>query len=171
MMGHGMAAQFAERRPWGARHRPPQPGARRGSRGAAAPAKPPDLGAIAHDSDVHCALRFHLENCRGDNCRPEAASCASGRSSSMPAPRSRNRPAASPANWRRLGIGYADAPLTGGPEQAASAELGVLCGAALKHFRRILAAAHLLCHHHPPFGARRVRAMRPSSFPTFLSPA
>lgn len=27
-----------------------------------------------------------------------------------------------------LGVGYADAPMTGGPEQAANAELGVLCG-------------------------------------------
>ena len=29
-----------------------------------------------------------------------------------------------------LGVGYADAPVTGGPEQAAGAELGVLCGAS-----------------------------------------
>ena len=33
-----------------------------------------------------------------------------------------------------LGIGYADAPLTGGPEQAATGELGVLCGADEKTF-------------------------------------
>jgi 3-hydroxyisobutyrate dehydrogenase-like beta-hydroxyacid dehydrogenase len=33
-----------------------------------------------------------------------------------------------------LGVGYADAPLTGGPEQAAAAELGVLCGADQKTF-------------------------------------
>jgi 3-hydroxyisobutyrate dehydrogenase-like beta-hydroxyacid dehydrogenase len=37
-----------------------------------------------------------------------------------------------------LGIGYADAPLTGGPEQAASAELGVLCGASPEIFASIL---------------------------------
>jgi len=33
-----------------------------------------------------------------------------------------------------LGVGFADAPLTGGPEQAASAELGVLCGASPEIF-------------------------------------
>lgn len=37
-----------------------------------------------------------------------------------------------------LGVGYADAPLTGGPEQAASAELGVLCGASPEIFSSIL---------------------------------
>jgi 3-hydroxyisobutyrate dehydrogenase-like beta-hydroxyacid dehydrogenase len=37
-----------------------------------------------------------------------------------------------------LGVAYADAPLTGGPEQAASAELGVLCGASPETFSSIL---------------------------------
>ncbi len=37
-----------------------------------------------------------------------------------------------------LGIAFADAPLTGGPEQAAAAELGVLCGAGPEVFARIL---------------------------------
>ena len=37
-----------------------------------------------------------------------------------------------------LGVGYADAPLTGGPEQAANAELGVLCGASPEIFASIL---------------------------------
>jgi len=37
-----------------------------------------------------------------------------------------------------LGIAYADAPVTGGPEQAAAAELGVLCGASPEVFARIL---------------------------------
>jgi 3-hydroxyisobutyrate dehydrogenase-like beta-hydroxyacid dehydrogenase len=37
-----------------------------------------------------------------------------------------------------LGAGYADAPLTGGPEQAANAELGVLCGASPEIFASIL---------------------------------
>jgi len=37
-----------------------------------------------------------------------------------------------------LGVGYADAPMTGGPEQAASAELGVLCGAGPETFASIL---------------------------------
>jgi 3-hydroxyisobutyrate dehydrogenase-like beta-hydroxyacid dehydrogenase len=36
-----------------------------------------------------------------------------------------------------LGIGYADAPLTGGPEQAAKAELGALVGADAETFARI----------------------------------
>ena len=36
-----------------------------------------------------------------------------------------------------LGVGYADAPMTGGPEQAANAELGVLCGASPKIFATI----------------------------------
>lgn len=36
-----------------------------------------------------------------------------------------------------LGVGYADIPLTGGPEQAERAELGVLCGAREETFRRI----------------------------------
>ena len=33
-----------------------------------------------------------------------------------------------------LGVGFADAPLTGGPEQAATAQLGVLCGASPEIF-------------------------------------
>jgi hypothetical protein len=33
-----------------------------------------------------------------------------------------------------LGVGYADAPLTGGPEQAATAQLGVFCGASPEVF-------------------------------------
>ena len=37
-----------------------------------------------------------------------------------------------------LGIAYADAPMTGGPEQAAAAELGVLCGASPETFAAIL---------------------------------
>ena len=37
-----------------------------------------------------------------------------------------------------LGVGFSDAPLTGGPEQAASAELGVLCGASPEIFASIL---------------------------------
>ena len=37
-----------------------------------------------------------------------------------------------------LGIGYADAPMTGGPEQAAKAELGVLCGASPEVYASIL---------------------------------
>jgi 3-hydroxyisobutyrate dehydrogenase-like beta-hydroxyacid dehydrogenase len=37
-----------------------------------------------------------------------------------------------------LGIAYADAPMTGGPEQAASADLGVLCGASPETFESIL---------------------------------
>ena len=37
----------------------------------------------------------------------------------------------------RLAIGYADAPMSGGPEQAAKAELGVLCGADDKTFAAI----------------------------------
>lgn len=37
----------------------------------------------------------------------------------------------------RVGVGYADAPLTGGPEQAEKAELGVLCGADDKTFAAI----------------------------------
>ncbi len=46
-----------------------------------------------------------------------------------------------PAVTRRLaqelaaiGVGYADAPMTGGPEQAEAAELGVLCGADAKTY-------------------------------------
>ena len=37
----------------------------------------------------------------------------------------------------RLGVAYADAPVTGGPEQAMAAELGVLLGADDKTFARI----------------------------------
>ena len=37
-----------------------------------------------------------------------------------------------------MGVGYADAPLTGGPEQAAAGELGVLCGADAKTFAAIM---------------------------------
>jgi 3-hydroxyisobutyrate dehydrogenase-like beta-hydroxyacid dehydrogenase len=36
-----------------------------------------------------------------------------------------------------LGVAYADAPLTGGPEQAAKSELGVVCGASPETFRVI----------------------------------
>ncbi len=52
-----------------------------------------------------------------------------------------------------LGVGYADAPLTGGPEQAASAELGVLCGASPEIFAGILPLlscfATTICHMGP----------------------
>ena len=41
-----------------------------------------------------------------------------------------------------LGIGYADAPMTGGPEQAANAELGVLCGASPEVYSGILSLLH-----------------------------
>ena len=41
-----------------------------------------------------------------------------------------------------LGIGYADAPMTGGPEQAANAELGVLCGASPEVYSGILPLLH-----------------------------
>ena len=37
----------------------------------------------------------------------------------------------------KLGVAYADAPLTGGPEQAAKSELGVLCGASPETFKLI----------------------------------
>ncbi len=49
-------------------------------------------------------------------------------------------PAATRDLARRLsanGIAYADAPLTGGPDQAAKGELGVLCGAQDDTFRKI----------------------------------
>ena len=36
-----------------------------------------------------------------------------------------------------MGVAYADIPLTGGPEQAEKAELGVLCGATDETFARI----------------------------------
>jgi 3-hydroxyisobutyrate dehydrogenase-like beta-hydroxyacid dehydrogenase len=36
-----------------------------------------------------------------------------------------------------MGVAYADAPLTGGPEQAETAQLGVLCGADAKTFASI----------------------------------
>jgi len=38
------------------------------------------------------------------------------------------------ADLTRLGVAFADAPLTGGPEQAARSELGVLCGASAETF-------------------------------------
>jgi 3-hydroxyisobutyrate dehydrogenase-like beta-hydroxyacid dehydrogenase len=37
-----------------------------------------------------------------------------------------------------LRVGYADAPMTGGPEQAANAELGVLCGASPEAYASVL---------------------------------
>ena len=37
----------------------------------------------------------------------------------------------------KIGVEYADAPLTGGPEQAAKLELGVLCGASVEVFEKI----------------------------------
>jgi 3-hydroxyisobutyrate dehydrogenase-like beta-hydroxyacid dehydrogenase len=41
------------------------------------------------------------------------------------------------ASLRALGVAYADIPLTGGPEQAAIGELGVLCGAEPETFAAI----------------------------------
>jgi len=38
---------------------------------------------------------------------------------------------------QRIGVGYADIPLTGGPEQAEQGVLGVLCGASEETFARI----------------------------------
>lgn len=42
------------------------------------------------------------------------------------------------SNLAALGVAYADAPMTGGPEQAAAAELGVLCGASPETFAAIM---------------------------------
>lgn len=54
----------------------------------------------------------------------------------------------------RLAVGYADAPLTGGPEQAAAAQLGVLCGADDHTFAVILPVlqcfASTIRHFGPP---------------------
>jgi 3-hydroxyisobutyrate dehydrogenase-like beta-hydroxyacid dehydrogenase len=41
------------------------------------------------------------------------------------------------ADLKTLGVAYADIPLTGGPEQAEKAELGVLCGAEPETFAAI----------------------------------
>jgi 3-hydroxyisobutyrate dehydrogenase-like beta-hydroxyacid dehydrogenase len=41
------------------------------------------------------------------------------------------------AELAKLGVAFADAPLTGGPEQAAKSELGVLCGASPEIFEVI----------------------------------
>lgn len=41
------------------------------------------------------------------------------------------------ASLKALGVSYADIPLTGGPEQAEKAELGVLCGAEPETFKTI----------------------------------
>lgn len=55
-----------------------------------------------------------------------------------------------------LGVAYADIPLTGGPEQAEKAELGVLCGASEETFARIrplLACFATTIRHFGPAGS------------------
>ena len=55
-----------------------------------------------------------------------------------------------------LGVAFADAPLTGGPEQAVKGELGVLCGASLETFTKIepvLACFASVVRHMGPVGS------------------
>jgi 3-hydroxyisobutyrate dehydrogenase-like beta-hydroxyacid dehydrogenase len=55
-----------------------------------------------------------------------------------------------------LGVAYADAPMTGGPEQAAAAELGVLCGASPEIFssiRPVLSCFATTIRHMGPVGS------------------
>ncbi len=55
-----------------------------------------------------------------------------------------------------LKISYADAPITGGPEQAAKSELGVLCGASIETFAKIkpiFSSFATTIHHMGPVGA------------------
>lgn len=55
-----------------------------------------------------------------------------------------------------LGVGYADAPLTGGPEQAASGQLGVFCGASSEVFltlRPLFSCFATIIRHMGPVGS------------------
>lgn len=55
-----------------------------------------------------------------------------------------------------LGVGYADAPLTGGPEQAASGQLGVFCGASPEVFltlRPLFSCFATIIRHMGPVGS------------------
>jgi hypothetical protein len=55
-----------------------------------------------------------------------------------------------------LGVGYADAPLTGGPEQAASGQLGVFCGASPEVFltlRPLFSCFATIIRHIGPVGS------------------
>ena len=55
-----------------------------------------------------------------------------------------------------LGVGYADAPLTGGPEQAASGQLGVFCGASPEVFltlRPLFSCFATIVRHMGPVGS------------------
>jgi 3-hydroxyisobutyrate dehydrogenase-like beta-hydroxyacid dehydrogenase len=49
------------------------------------------------------------------------------------------------AELAALGVGFAEAPVTGGPEQAAAAELGALVGADVETFKRIVPVLECLC--------------------------
>jgi 3-hydroxyisobutyrate dehydrogenase-like beta-hydroxyacid dehydrogenase len=55
-----------------------------------------------------------------------------------------------------IGVAFADAPLTGGPEQAAKAELGVLCGANIETYEKtkpLLSCFASVVRHMGPVGA------------------
>jgi 3-hydroxyisobutyrate dehydrogenase-like beta-hydroxyacid dehydrogenase len=63
------------------------------------------------------------------------------------------------AELENRGVAFADAPLTGGPEQAARSELGVFCGASPKTFAEIepiLACFATTIRHMGPVGAGHV---------------
>ena len=55
-----------------------------------------------------------------------------------------------------LGVGYADAPMTGGPEQAANAEIGILCGSSPEIYaeiRPLLSCFSTTIRHMGPVGS------------------
>lgn len=135
MMGHGMAVNLlkAGHQVTVMAHRNRAPIDDLVARGAA---EAQDLGAVAKDADVILLclstskvveetigrLRPHL---RGGQIIVDAGTSE---------PETTRRLA---RELGRIGIGYADAPMTGGPEQAERAELGVLCGADDKTFAAI----------------------------------
>lgn len=135
LMGHGMALNLlkAGHQVTVMAHRNRAPIDDLVARGAA---EAPDLAAVAKDSDVILlclstskvveeTIARIMPHLRGGQIVVDAGTSE---------PETTRRLA---RELGRVGVGYADAPLTGGPEQAEKAELGVLCGADDKTFAAI----------------------------------
>lgn len=135
LMGHGMALNLLKtgHQVTVMAHRNRAPIDDLVARGAA---EAPDLAAVAKDSDVILlclstskvveeTIARIMPHLRGGQIIVDAGTSEPETTRSLA------------RELGRIGVGYADAPLTGGPEQAEKAELGVLCGADDKTFAAI----------------------------------
>ena len=135
LMGHGMALNLlkAGHQVTVMAHRNRAPVEDLVARGAA---EAPELSALAKDADVIllCLSTSKIVEDTIGKLRPHLRGGQIVVDAGTTEPETTRRLA---RELGRSGVGYADAPLTGGPEQAEKAELGVLCGADDKTFAAI----------------------------------